>query len=56
MNKHKVDTTLILKRVYDVPVASVWEAWTNLNEHGATPAIPFGKAPPPSIRNEEESP
>jgi uncharacterized protein YndB with AHSA1/START domain len=32
MNKHKVDSTLILKRVYDVPLASVWNAWTNQKE------------------------
>jgi len=32
MNKHKVGSTLILKRVYDVPVASVWKAWTNPRE------------------------
>jgi len=32
MNKHKVHSTLILKRVYDVPIASVWKAWTNPEE------------------------
>lgn len=30
--KHKVDSTLILKRVYDAPVERVWRAWTNEKE------------------------
>jgi uncharacterized protein YndB with AHSA1/START domain len=30
--KHKIDSTLILKRTYDVPVAEVWRAWTTPQE------------------------
>jgi len=30
--KHKVDGTLILKRVYEVPVEKVWRAWTEPGE------------------------
>jgi uncharacterized protein YndB with AHSA1/START domain len=29
---HKVECTLILKRVYEAPVARVWQAWTNADE------------------------
>ena len=29
---HKVDSTLILKRVFDAPVEMVWRAWTTQSE------------------------
>src|SRR5262249_38309512 len=29
MNQHKVDSTLILKRIYEVPIQLVWKAWTD---------------------------
>lgn len=31
---HKVDSTLILKRIYDAPVERVWRAWTEAAELG----------------------
>jgi uncharacterized protein YndB with AHSA1/START domain len=30
--KHKVDSTLVLKRVFDAPVELVWRAWTTPKE------------------------
>ena len=33
MNRpHKVDSTLILKRVFDAPIERVWRAWTTASE------------------------
>jgi uncharacterized protein YndB with AHSA1/START domain len=29
---HEVDSTLILKRIYDAPIALVWRAWTSSEE------------------------
>src|SRR5581483_6558821 len=29
MPPHNIECTLILKRVYDAPIESVWEAWTD---------------------------
>jgi uncharacterized protein YndB with AHSA1/START domain len=32
MKQHKIDSTLILKRIYQVPIESVWRAWTDPTE------------------------
>jgi uncharacterized protein YndB with AHSA1/START domain len=29
---HKVESTLVLRRIYEVPVARVWQAWTDPKE------------------------
>jgi len=32
--RHKVETSLVLKRGYDAPLERVWRAWTDANELG----------------------
>jgi uncharacterized protein YndB with AHSA1/START domain len=32
---HKIDSTLVLKRIYDVPAEKVWRAWTTPEEMAA---------------------
>ena len=29
---HKVESTLVLRRIYDAPIARVWQAWTDPKE------------------------
>jgi uncharacterized protein YndB with AHSA1/START domain len=34
-HEHKIDSTLILKRIFDAPVEAVWRAWTTPHEMSA---------------------